>query len=111
MNKSELHKFITEHIARIVSPADSKIFAREYKIMKKLMSQYSNNNIWINMDIKLPSLAFFLTEKGKEMIKKVENQINFDIVKKEEVKLSENKFGEDKKFNQILSLKDFLQKY
>jgi len=104
-----LHKFITETIERLVKPP--VVYSREYKILKKLLEIYPQQ-IFSNIDIKVPSLAFYIKEEGKNHLDKIKNKIEFILPREtEKVVLSENKIGKDKKVERPLTIKDFLNKY
>ena len=104
-----LHKFITETIERLVKPP--VVYSREYKILKKLLEIYPQQ-IFSNIDIKVPSLAFYIKEEGKNHLDKIKNKIEFIPPREtEKVVLSENKIGKDKKVERPLTIKDFLNKY
>ncbi len=51
---------------------DTNFWAREIKIAKKLIKEHPETDLWEKMvfKCKLPSLAFFLTEDGQNMMKK-----------------------------------------
>ena len=71
---------------------------REIKIAQKLVKIYKNYNFWNNLkELKLPSLAWFLTDEGKNFLNL---QIQVDKLKikpKIIYKIQEIKIGQDKK--------------
>lgn len=70
---------------------------REIKIAQSLIKKYNTYKFWHNLkDLKLPSLAWFLTQEGKTFIA-VESIRNKVIIPKPvKYKLEENKINEDK---------------
>jgi hypothetical protein len=71
---------------------------REIKIAQKLTDKYTEYNFWKNCkDIKLPSLAWFLTDNGKNFldfeVKLQSLKETFHILN---IELKEEKIGEDK---------------
>lgn len=90
---------------------------REIRIAKKLLKEYPDFETWtqLKFDFKLNSLAFFLTEEGKEKIqilkfnKSKKNLLDL-FPKQEEVVFGE-KLGQDAEVQKKpLTLKDFLKK-
>ncbi len=72
-------------------------WAREIKIAQGLIKTYKKYNFWNNLnDLKLPSLAWFLTEDGKRFLATEDKKKYLNIKKPEEAPLQENKIGEDK---------------
>jgi hypothetical protein len=70
---------------------------REIKIAQGLTKTYKKYNFWNNLnDLKLPSLAWFLTEDGKRFLATEDKKKYLNIQKSEEAPLQENKIGEDK---------------
>ena len=70
---------------------------REIKIAQSLTKTYEKYNFWNNLnDLKLPSLAWFLTEDGKRFLATEDKKKYLNIQKPEEAPLQENKIGEDK---------------
>lgn len=70
---------------------------REIKIAQGLVKKYKKYNFWNNLnDLKLPSLAWFLTEDGKRFLATEDKKKYLNIQKVKEVSLQENKIGEDK---------------
>jgi hypothetical protein len=73
-------------------------WAREIKIAQNLTKIYKGYNFWNNLnDLKLPSLAWFLTEDGKRFLATEDKKKYLDIKRVKEAPLMENKIGEDKK--------------
>lgn len=70
---------------------------REIKIAQSLIKTYKKYTFWNNLnDLKLPSLAWFLTEDGKRFLATEDKKKYLDIKRAQEIPLSENKIGEDK---------------
>ena len=70
---------------------------REIKIAQKLIKIYKKYSFWNNLnDLKLPSLAWFLTEEGKIFLSTEDKKKYLIIEKPKEIILNENKIGEDK---------------
>jgi hypothetical protein len=71
---------------------------KEIKIAQNLIKKYKNYSFWNNLNqIKIPSLAWFLTEEGKKFINiqlKIQNLIE---IKKNSYNISQEKIGIDKK--------------
>ena len=73
-------------------------WAREIKIAQKLIKEYKEYTFWNNLNqIKIPSLAWFLTEEGKKFINIQLKIKNLKDIKKYSYKISEKKVGADKK--------------
>lgn len=73
-------------------------WAREIKIAQKLIKTYKGYSYWNNLkDLKLPSLAWFLTEEGKCFMATEAIKDKVVIPKPQKYQLEENKIGEDKK--------------
>lgn len=71
---------------------------REIKIAKMLIEKYPEYIFWNSLrDINLPSLAWFLNDKGKDFLFIENKKTQYDQVVKENIILSNNKLGEDKK--------------
>ena len=71
---------------------------REIKIAQKLIKTYKGYSFWNSLkDLKLPSLAWFLTDEGKKFIatEQIKDKLILEIPEK--IQLKENKLGEDKK--------------
>ena len=101
-------------IQRLIKPenlAKEGAWAREMKMLNTLKKTYSDKAFWSNVEIKLPSLAFFFTSAGKDFLQKVKNKIEYVKVEKDKVELSDNKLGEDIILDKPLSLKEFMKKY
>ena len=72
---------------------------REIKIAKTLIKTNKGYSFWNSLkELKLPSLAWFLTDEGKVFlaIERKKNELCLDN-KQEKIILNENKIGEDKK--------------
>jgi len=76
-------------------------WANEIRIANILFKYNSSMDFWefFELDFKLNSLAFFLTEKGKLLVKKGENNFKFSNVQKTDTKIEKKKVGEDKNIN------------
>jgi len=73
-------------------------WAREIKLAQKLIKEYKEYSFWNNSNqIKLPSLAWFLTEEGKKFINTQSKIQSLKEIKRKIYKISNNKIGEDKK--------------
>jgi hypothetical protein len=73
-------------------------WAREIKIAQKLIKTYKSYSYWNNLkDLKLPSLAWFLTPEGKTFMATECIKDKLTLPKLEKYQLQENKIGEDKK--------------
>ncbi len=88
-------------------------WAREIKIAQNLIKTYKSYSFWSNLkDLKLPSLAWFLTEDGKAFIAIEDKKLDLSFNKVESSKLNENKIGEDKKVCQKpKSLVEFIKSW
>ena len=78
---------------------DNVNWAREIKIAKRLIKTYQGYSFWNSLkQLKLPSLAWFLTDEGKAFlaIEQKKNDLSLDK-KVDNIILTENKAGEDKK--------------
>ena len=71
---------------------------REIKIAQKLIKTYKGYSFWNSLkDLKLPSLAWFLTDEGKKFIATEQIKDKLNLERPEKIQLKENKLGEDKK--------------
>lgn len=92
---------------------ESSFWAREIKIAKKLLKEHPEKELWEKLVIKtkLPSLAFFLTENGQEMVRKHFAQKNLDLPTKKEYDLTqESSIQPTQSINKPKSVFDFLKK-
>ena len=81
-------KFIKENIN----------WAKEIKIAQKLLKLYKGYKFWNNLkDIKIPSLAWFLTEDGKKFINTQLKINNLILAPKEKYIILNHKIDQDKK--------------
>ena len=74
------------------------VWPKEIKIAKTLIQTYKYFKYWNNVtEVNLPSLAWFLTDDGKNFLSKeyLKQKLKFD--QPENIPLKENKVGEDKK--------------
>mgnify|MGYP006969489835 CR=1 FL=1 len=106
--ESGLCKFIIE---KFVDPKKIN-WPRDMKIAKKLIKEYCDFDFWkfVSLQTDLYSLAFFVSVKGKQLLKDrhelyEKQKIDLDKAKPE---MSEEKLGEDAKIAPPKSLKDFL---
>lgn len=71
---------------------------KEVKIAKSLIKEYKEYSFWNNLDtLKLPSLAWFLTDDGKKFIN---TQIKIQLLqetKRQSYSILDKKISEDKK--------------
>jgi hypothetical protein len=71
---------------------------REIKIAQKLTKIHKGYSYWDNLkELKLPSLAWFLTDEGKVFMATESIKQKMIIEKPIKYQLEENKIGEDKK--------------
>jgi hypothetical protein len=71
---------------------------REIKIDQKLIKTYKGYSFWNSLkDLKLPSLAWFLTDEGKKFIATEQIKDKLTLERPEKIELQENKLGQDKK--------------
>lgn len=78
---------------------DNVNWAREIKIAQTLIKTHKGYSFWNSLkQLKLPSLAWFLTDEGKSFlaIEVKKNDLSLDK-KTDNIILTENKAGEDKK--------------
>jgi len=101
----QLNKFLRDTVDKLVKQPD---WPREVKIMKTLWGKYPDVTLWSSLEIKLPSLAWFLMIDGQQHIEKVKQSIEFEIPVKNYIELSKEKIGEDVRINKALTIKDFL---
>lgn len=92
ISNHKLCQFIVKKFIR-----DKINWPREIKIAQSLIKTYKKYNFWNNLnDLKLPSLAWFLTEDGKRFLATEDKKKYLDIQRPQEIPLLENKIGEDK---------------
>jgi len=93
MTNHKLCQFIVKKYIK-----DKINWPKEIKIAQSLIKKYKTYKFWHNLkDLKLPSLAWFLTDEGKKTLAIQESINKLNIIKdKKDIFLSENKIGEDK---------------
>lgn len=92
ITKHKLCQFIIKKFIK-----DKINWPREIKIAQNLIKIYTKYSFWNNLnDIKLPSLAWFLTEDGKRFLVTEDKKKYLIIKKPEKIHLQKNKIGEDK---------------
>ena len=106
--KQTIHSFAQDTIDRLIKPPIN--WPREIKLFKNLWKIYPNKVLWASIEIKLVTLAFFLTDNGKDYIRKTLQAINFEPIKPNKVILGEEIIGENRKVEKPLSIKEFLNK-
>jgi len=86
----------------VILPKTNKrpFWAREMKMLNSLMSQFKNDGFWHKLSFpqKYDSLAYFLSEYGKKMLKKRFNEYNYSLPEIKIPKLGD-KVGEDRHFD------------
>ena len=104
MKRAKLNKYQTLIKKFIRDPdfiwSSVKLIKREIAIAKKLYS-LGDENFWnkASLSFKLNSLAWLLTEKGKEFILIEKKKQKLSVVKNETHALRKQKLGEDKKID------------
>ena len=85
---------------------------REIKIAQRLIKTHKGYSFWNSLkDLKLPSLAWFLTDEGKKFIATEQIKDKLTLERPEKIQLKENKLGEDKKvYQKPKSVLDFINK-
>ena len=77
---------------------EKKDWPREIKISQKLIKNYNGYSFLNSLkDLKLPSLAWFLTDEGKKFIATEQIKDKLILERPEKIELQENKLGQDKK--------------
>lgn len=117
--RTENHEIISIFLE--INKTDKYFWPREIKIAKKLLEKYSIDFFRVckkplQENIKLPSLAWFLSENGKQFLSKEYFEFQKGKISLEEYKpeifISETKIGEDiKVIRKPKTLKEFLQLY
>lgn len=70
---------------------------KEVKIAQKLIKKYKRFNIWGSIkEIKLPSLAWFLTDNGENFINLELKKLNLELNSANKFVLQDRKIGADK---------------
>lgn len=109
---NEEHEWIVEMLQKLVRPEYLKNnWAKEYKILKRLIKEHPNKKIWVNIPFQVRSLIFFLTPRGKNELIKIKNSVTYVVRHNKHVELEKDNVGEDIIVNKLLSIKDFLKKY
>lgn len=91
------------------------LWAKEMKIMNDLVKKCSNVDFWFHArtDFQIPSLAWFLTDKGRKYLNEKFKTFNFEFNEKPaEIKLEEEKQGADEitEHKRPKTLMDFIKK-
>lgn len=115
----ELLKVKKEAISRILKKSTKSInWPCEIKIINKLYENYPNLEFWRTFDTQsfnfaLPSLAWFLTDKGKVYLaqeyRRATSDLSSLINKAEEQQIFDLKPEKVEVVKKILTLKDFLK--
>jgi len=97
----------------VIVPKTQKrpFWAREMKMLNNLLSEFNNDSFWetLSFQTKYDSLAFFISEYGKKILKKRFNEYNYKVPNKPKPKMGD-KVGEDKSFNEPpLTIRQFLK--
>lgn len=91
------HKFIADCLSKILKTRDN--FSREYVIFKRLLKLYPDKQIWLNIDVKVDSFLFFYSDYGRNYIRRIINNLAFQMEKPKPIELNDKKIGEDKIIN------------
>jgi hypothetical protein len=96
-NKFTPHKLCQFIVKKYIK--DNVNWAREIKIAKGLIKTYQGYSFWNSLkQLKLPSLAWFLTDEGKAFLAIEQKKNDLSLDKNiDNIILTENKAGEDKK--------------
>ena len=97
----------------LIIPKDKRrpFWAREMKLLNSLINQFPKESFWktLTFNKKYDSLAYFVSEYGKKILKKRYNEYNYKIPKPPKIKLGD-KVGEDKKIiKNKTTIKDFFK--
>lgn len=104
-------KHIIEKLVIVPKTQKRPFWAREMKMLNSLMSEFNNEKFWQDLSFraKFDSLAYFISEYGKKMLKKRFNEYNYKLPKTKPPKLGD-KIGEDKKIKkQPSTINQFLK--
>lgn len=84
MAKNQIHEQCKWLIYKFLGKIESSLYAREIKLAKTLLKANPETELWETLTIKgkLPSLAYFLTENGKEAVRKHFAQKNLVLPEK-----------------------------
>lgn len=117
----ELRRFLVEKFIKISllknydQETKNSVWQNNITIASRLLKKYNEEEFWksFNLSFKLNSLAFFLTEKGNEILSKGYSEWKLNLTwkedEKENYKLECEKQGEDAILdNKPKTLKDFL---
>lgn len=96
MNKSAFNKFCKLLVAKFVK-SDKISWPKEIKIAQKLLKIKEDGDFWINLhsDLKITSLAWFLTKEGKAFLVTQERINSLELSPKETHLIQDEKLGED----------------
>lgn len=97
----------------LIIPKDKRrpFWAREMKLLNSLIEQFPKESFWktLSFNKKYDSLAYFISEYGKKILKKRFNEYNYKIPKAPIIKLGE-KEGQDKKIKRNkITIRDFFR--
>lgn len=109
----KVRSFQSQAIDFLVKDEQKKIkgfWPREVKIVNKLFEKYSDESFWITLDLgfKLNSIAFFLTEDGRNELEKYWRLFNLKIDNSPQNVILGEKIGEDIEIKPIKTLREFL---
>lgn len=96
LNKKEI-------LLRLITPPKTikgPFWSREYKILKKLMEKYPNEEFWqkIHFEMDWDSIVILQTEYGDSLLSKKYKEFHYKIPDHKKIELT-NKFGCDKIIN------------
>jgi hypothetical protein len=106
------YRFLINKFLIDVNKFQSKDWAREVKIAKKLLSSEFDFSFWkrISVEKKYFSLSFFLTKEGKGHLFTQKRLLEVEIKNNEDYILLNEKVGEDKKIvTKPQSILDFIK--
>ena len=106
---NSVRKPIIERLVKVQK--NGWFWAREMKLMEYFLEWYPSVDFWqkVTFGVKLNSLAGLKSGYGKNQLDKKYREFHYKPQKSEEVSLSEEKIGEDRKITKPpTSLSDFL---
>lgn len=111
--EAESRRNVRKIIAELVE-LKSIIWPRDIVIFRDLYSLYPDVNFWLNLNWfqeKVPTIAFYATEKQKARLIIEWAKFNLVIPKKQEYLLEDTKIGEDYTFSPVKkNILDFCKK-
>jgi len=111
--KKERKLSFQQKVMKRILVGDRIIYARQGKILKKLLEEFPDKDFWLNIffGTSISSFEYFNTYYGRKLLEKKYFEFHYktaETEKDEEFNLSDKKVGNDYNITKKNSLRDFL---